>query len=78
MARQRRQYTRKFKLMALSRELGIRRELLYRWHDLYIGGGEAALRDSGRPRRILAVSSGSGADIAAMPAPPVVDDLGRA
>ena len=90
MARQRQQYTREFKLMALARmdtapdvqalarELGVRRELLYHWHDLYISGGEAALRDSGRPRRTLAVSLEPGAVVAEVAAPPVVDDLARA
>ncbi len=68
-------------VQALARELGIRRELLYRWHDLYIEGGEVTLRlarHGRQPRRILAVSSESEADVAAMPELPVVDDLGRA
>jgi transposase len=69
-------------VQALARDLGVRRELLYRWHHLYIGGGEAALRDSGRPRRVLDLSSESGAE-PAPPAdvpmePPVADDLVRA
>jgi transposase len=37
---------------ALSREFGIKREILYRWRDAVRDGGEAALRDGpGRPNR---------------------------
>lgn len=37
---------------ALSRELGIKRTILYRWRDAVRDGGEEALRDGpGRPRR---------------------------
>ncbi|HEX3917087.1 MAG TPA: transposase [Caulobacteraceae bacterium] len=62
MAKERRQFSREFKLMALGRletagnvlalaeELGVRRELLYKWHAKYASGGEAALRGTGRPR----------------------------
>ena len=65
MARQRQQYTRTRKLealrrmdaapdvQALARELGIRRELLYRWHHIYKVRGETGLRNSGRPRQNL-------------------------
>ena len=60
--RERRQFTREFKLMALRRmetagnvealagELGIRRELLYKWREKFEAGGAGALRNSGRPR----------------------------
>ena len=62
MAKERRQFSREFKLMALARfegagnvealaaELGIRRELLYKWSKAFAAGGEAALRTTGRPR----------------------------
>ena len=90
MARQRRQYTRTFKLdalarmdaapdvQALARELGIRRALLYRWHRTYINEGEAALRDSGRPRRILIPASDAAADPGVAADCPTIDDLTRA
>ena len=64
MSKERRQFTREFKLMALSRftaapnalelakQLGIRRELLYKWQAKYEAGGEEALRTSGRPRPV--------------------------
>jgi transposase-like protein len=60
--RERRQFDREFKLMALGRmegagnvealaeELGIRRELLYKWRRKVEAGGAEALRNSGRPR----------------------------
>ncbi len=35
---------------ALARELGVRRELLYRWQAKFAAGGEAALQLPGRPR----------------------------
>lgn len=65
MAEERRQFTREFKLMAIRRmdsagdvsalaaELGIRRELLYKWRTLHEAGGAEALRSSGRPRPVL-------------------------
>ena len=34
----------------LARELGIRRELLYKWRAKFAAGGEAALKTTGRPR----------------------------
>jgi len=35
---------------ALSRELGVKREILYRWRSLYRAGGEERLREQrGRP-----------------------------
>lgn len=60
--RERRQFSREFKLMAIRRmeeagnvsaladELGVRRELLYDWREAYAAGGAEALRGSGRPR----------------------------
>lgn len=60
----RRLFTREFKLAALSRledalnvgvlavELGVRRELLYKWRDKFASGGAAALTTSGRPRAV--------------------------
>ena len=60
--RERRQFDREFKLMAIRRmetagnvealaeELGIRRELLYKWRSKHEAGGADALRNSGRPR----------------------------
>jgi transposase-like protein len=59
---ERRQFDREFKLMALRRmettgnvealaeELGLRRELLYKWRRKFDAGGAEALRNSGRPR----------------------------
>lgn len=55
-------YTRAFKLAAVARmegsgnvsalaaELGVHRNLLYRWRRLWEAGGAAALRTVGRPR----------------------------
>lgn len=60
--RERRQFSREFKLMAIARfetagnasaladELGIRREQLYQWRKAYAAGGPDGLRGSGRPR----------------------------
>jgi transposase len=62
VAKERRQFSREFKLRALAlmeeaanvealaAELGIRRELLYDWRRLFEAGGAAALRNAGRPR----------------------------
>ena len=67
MTKERRQFTREFKLMAISRfeaapnvqdladELGVRRELLYKWRAKYAAGGEEALRTTGRPRPVEVV-----------------------
>ena len=64
MSKERRRFTREFKLAALARfeeagdvrelarELGIRRELLYKWHAKYEAGGAAALTTTGRPRAV--------------------------
>src|SRR3954464_13887867 len=42
---------------ALSRELGIKRTILYRWRDAVRDGGEEALRDGpGRPNRVEAAT----------------------
>ena len=61
MLRDRRWYTREFKLAALARmkdapnvlalaqELGVGRETLHRWHAVYRRGGAEALRGGGRP-----------------------------
>jgi transposase len=60
--RERRQFSREFKLAALQRmesagnvqalaaELGIRRELLYDWREKFAAEGAEGLRNSGRPR----------------------------
>ena len=70
MPRKRRGISREFKLAALARfetaedvsllaaELGIRRELLYKWHRKFAAGGEAGLRGSGRPRAVDLVAEG--------------------
>lgn len=63
-ASRRRRFGREFKLkviarmesgesaMALSRELRIKREILYRWRDAFRRGGELALRSApGRPTK---------------------------
>jgi transposase len=64
VTKDRRRFSREFKLMALSRletapsvrelarELGLRRELLHKWRKLYEGGGAEALRTTGRPRPV--------------------------
>jgi transposase len=60
--RERRQFSRDFKLMAIRRmevagnvaaladELGVRREMLYVWRRKFASGGAEALKGSGRPR----------------------------
>jgi transposase-like protein len=62
VAKERRQFSREFKLKALAlmeaaanvealaAELGIRRELLYVWRRQFQAGGAQALRNAGRPR----------------------------
>ena len=40
---------------ALSRELGIRRKLLYQWREAFRSGGPEALRGRGRPGKAVAV-----------------------
>ena len=58
-----RRFSREFKLLALSRmdagenvsawsrELKVRRKLFYEWREAFRAGGEAALREPGRPRK---------------------------
>lgn len=41
---------------ALSREVGVKRTILYRWRDAWRLGGEAALRLKGRPSKADAVA----------------------
>ena len=38
-------------IAALSREVEVKREVLYRWRDAFRHGGEAALRLKGRPSK---------------------------
>jgi transposase-like protein len=46
---------------ALSRELNVRRKLLYEWRDAFRAGGEEALRPPGRPPKgALVVGAGTG------------------
>jgi transposase len=61
---------------ALSRELGVRRKLLYQWRETVRRGGVEALRGVGRPRaaeRLVARPR-----LAAPPGVAVPDALGRA
>lgn len=76
MSKDRRRFTREFKLAALARfdeagdvgalarELGIRRELLYKWRLKYEAGGAAALTTTGRPRAVAmpAMEAAEGGD----------------
>jgi transposase-like protein len=83
VSRERRQYSREFKLAAvgrfevagnvldLARELGVSRELLYKWHKKFSAGGAAAVRTTGRPRPAEMPSSEADAAGAA-------DEIGRA
>jgi transposase-like protein len=73
MSKERRQYSREFKLAALARfeeagnaselaaELGIERAMLYKWRAKFAAGGASALSTTGRPRPVAmpAVSPGS-------------------
>ncbi len=45
-------------ISALSRELEVRRKLLYEWRDAYQAGGAEALRPPGRPRKASTVVGG--------------------
>ena len=75
MSKERRHFTREFKLMAIAqfeaapnvlevaKELGVRRELLYKWRSKYASGGEAALRTSGRPRPVRVAAEADAAAI---------------
>ena len=68
----RRVFSREFKLSALSRmeagenvsalsrELGIRRKLLYQWREAFRSGGPEALRGRGRPGKAVAVGPPGG------------------
>ncbi len=67
-----RRFSREFKLTALSRmdagenvsalsrELNVRRKLLYEWRDAFRAGGEEALRPPGRPPRGTLVAGSKG------------------
>ena len=46
----------------LARELGIRRELFYKWRAKFAAGGEAALKTTGRPRPMAEESGGGKGD----------------
>jgi transposase len=61
---------------ALSRELGVRRKLLYQWRDTVRRGGVEALRGVGRPRsgeRVAVAVARPG--VAAAPSVAVPDEL---
>ena len=74
-----RRFSREFKLSALSRmdgganvsalsrELNIRRKLLYEWRDAFRAGGKEALRGQGRPRKGVLVVGARGAGQASPP-----------
>jgi transposase len=80
VSNERRRYSREFKLAALARferaenvgalarELGIRRQLLYKWWRLYAAFGAEGLRTTGRPRPTVAVEVGEGAAPASLAA----------
>ena len=64
MVKKRARYTREFKLEALrlmreeerpaseiARELGIRRNQLYKWQEEYAARGDGAFQGSGRPKK---------------------------
>lgn len=71
MRKDRRRFSREFKLAALARfeaagdvgalaaELGIRRELFYKWQAKYAAGGAEALSTTGRPRAVVFPASDS-------------------
>jgi transposase-like protein len=61
---------------ALSRELGVRRKLLYQWREAVRQGGIEALRGVGRPR--AAEGLGARPAIAAPPGVVLPDALARA
>lgn len=50
-------------IRALSEELGVHRQLLYKWRDAFRGG--APPRARGRPRKAAAAQSGAVDDLAA-------------
>ena len=56
---------------ALSRELKVRRKLLYEWRDAFRAGGEEALRGPGRPRKgVLVVGARRAAAGGSVAGPP--------
>jgi transposase len=69
VAQERRQFSREFKLMALSRleeagnvealarELGVGREMLYVWRRKFQAEGVEGLRPSGRPRPVVGLAT---------------------
>ena len=59
---------------ALSRELGVRRKLLYRWRETVRLGGVEALRGVGRPRAGERTAAAVGRPRAAAPRGVVVPD----
>ncbi len=67
---------------ALSRELNVRRKLLYEWRDAFRAGGEEALRSPGRPRKgslVLGAKAGAaGGSGVARPGGGPADELAAA
>jgi transposase len=64
---------------ALSRELGVRRKLLYQWRDTVRRGGVAALRGVGRPPAVARVAATVERERVAAPAGVAApDELARA
>jgi transposase-like protein len=92
--RQRRRFSRDFKLAvlarmaagenvsALAREFGIRRKCVYQWRERFRAGGAVALRGRGRPTKaeVLAMRSGEAVPAAGavMPPPAPPDELAEA
>ena len=74
MSKERRRYSREFKLAALARleeaghvaalakELGVRRELLHKWRAKFSVGGALALSTTGRPRPVVTPVGEGGGD----------------
>jgi transposase len=72
VSKERRRFTREFKLAALvrfadaanvrdlARELGIERALLYKWRAKFEAGGAEALTTTGRPRPAIGPGESSG------------------
>jgi transposase len=75
VSRERRLFSREFKLAAiarladapnvldLARDLGVRREMLYKWQAKFASGGAAALNTTGRPRPVVSLPPGSEAGV---------------
>lgn len=92
--RQRRRFSRDFKLAVLARmaagenvsalacEFGVRRKIVYQWRERFRAGGAVALRERGRPTKaeVLAMRSGEvvRAAGAVMPPPAPPDVLAEA